>query len=38
MLIQQEACNWTGKREAKLGFLETETEEKEGKWSKRKMI
>jgi hypothetical protein len=39
-LIQQEACDWTGKREAGLRVVETEMEEtgreKEEKWSKRK--
>ena len=39
-LGQQEACDWTGKREAELRVAETEMEEtgreKEEKWSKRK--
>jgi hypothetical protein len=41
-ILIQEACDWTGKREAELRVSETETgtgrREKEGRWRKRKTI
>jgi hypothetical protein len=37
ILIQQEACDWTGKREAELRVSETETGTGTGRRERRKM-
>lgn len=38
ILIQQQACDWLGKREAELSFAEAETEKRVGKWRRNRTI